>query len=62
MSTALPELDRIDLKILACLQDDGRISNLKLAENVALSPCHPVADRGAGAGAAADQRRLHPGL
>ncbi len=33
-----PELDRIDLKILQQLQIDGRISNLKLAENVALSP------------------------
>ena len=32
------DLDRIDLKILACLQEDGRISNLKLAESVALSP------------------------
>ena len=32
------ELDRIDLKILKLLQDDGRISNLKLAESVALSP------------------------
>ncbi|MDE2418956.1 MAG: Lrp/AsnC ligand binding domain-containing protein [Burkholderiales bacterium] len=32
------ELDRIDLKILTCLQEDGRISNLKLAETVALSP------------------------
>ena len=31
-------LDRIDLKILSVLQDDGRISNLKLAEAVALSP------------------------
>ena len=31
-------LDRIDLKILDCLQQDGRISNLKLAETVALSP------------------------
>lgn len=31
-------LDRIDLKILHCLQEDGRISNLKLAETVALSP------------------------
>jgi Lrp/AsnC family leucine-responsive transcriptional regulator len=37
MSTALT-LDRIDLKILAELQQDGRISNLKLAEAVALSP------------------------
>lgn len=31
-------LDRTDLKILRCLQADGRISNLKLAETVALSP------------------------
>ena len=35
---ALPDLDRIDLKILTALQQDGRISNLKLAETVALSP------------------------
>ncbi len=37
---ALPdtELDRIDLKILAVLQADGRLSNLKLAEVVMLSP------------------------
>ena len=33
-----PNLDRIDLKILNCLQIDGRISNLKLAESVNLSP------------------------
>lgn len=32
------ELDRIDLRILDVLQQDGRISNLKLAEAVALSP------------------------
>ncbi len=31
-------LDKIDLKILNALQLDGRISNLKLAETVALSP------------------------
>lgn len=31
-------LDRIDLRILDVLQRDGRISNLKLAETVALSP------------------------
>ncbi|MDY0106821.1 MAG: Lrp/AsnC ligand binding domain-containing protein [Giesbergeria sp.] len=31
-------LDRIDRKILAILQEDGRIANLKLAESVALSP------------------------
>ena len=38
MSDSVPALDRIDLRILACLQADGRISNLKLAESVALSP------------------------
>ena len=32
------DLDRLDLKILDALQKDGRISNLKLAESVALSP------------------------
>ena len=32
------DLDRIDLRILAVLQRDGRISNLKLAETVTLSP------------------------
>jgi Lrp/AsnC family leucine-responsive transcriptional regulator len=37
META-PTLDRIDLRILEVLQGDGRISNLKLAEAVALSP------------------------
>ncbi|TNF61973.1 MAG: winged helix-turn-helix transcriptional regulator [Burkholderiales bacterium] len=31
-------LDRIDLRILKVLQADGRMSNLKLAEAVALSP------------------------
>lgn len=38
MATPDPSLDRIDLKILGALQQDGRISNLKLAETVALSP------------------------
>jgi len=33
-----PTLDRIDRRILQALQEDGRISNLKLAEKVALSP------------------------
>lgn len=38
-SDSLPtELDRTDLKILKALQTDGRLSNLKLAETVALSP------------------------
>lgn len=34
----IPELDRTDLRILASLQADGRLSNLKLAETVGLSP------------------------
>src|SRR5574343_1855202 len=39
MNTAQNEaIDRIDRRILAALQADGRISNLKLAEAVALSP------------------------
>jgi Lrp/AsnC family leucine-responsive transcriptional regulator len=33
-----PDLDRIDLKILAALQADGRLPNQRLAELVALSP------------------------
>ena len=32
------ELNKVDLKLLNVLQMDGRISNLKLAESVALSP------------------------
>ena len=35
---SLEALDRIDRRILQVLQEDGRISNLKLAEAVALSP------------------------
>ncbi len=38
MTDTPTNLDRIDLKILGQLQQDGRISNLKLAETVALSP------------------------
>ncbi len=38
MEPGLTEPDRIDLKILKLLQADGRITNLKLAEAVALSP------------------------
>ena len=37
-SMSEPTLDRIDLRILRALQADGRLSNLKLAEAVALSP------------------------
>jgi Lrp/AsnC family transcriptional regulator, leucine-responsive regulatory protein len=36
--TARHTLDKIDAKILRVLQQDGRISNLKLAEDVHLSP------------------------
>jgi len=38
MTDPFPELDRIDLRILKRLQDDGRIANLKLAEAIGLSP------------------------
>ena len=38
MSAPSTEPDRLDLKILKLLQADGRITNLKLAEAVALSP------------------------
>lgn len=38
MDDPTPDLDRIDLRILQVLQADGRLSNLKLAEAVALSP------------------------
>jgi Lrp/AsnC family transcriptional regulator, leucine-responsive regulatory protein len=38
MDDIAADLDRIDLKILNVLQADGRLSNLKLAEAVALSP------------------------
>lgn len=36
--TAERDIDRIDLRILRALQNDGRIANLKLAETVHLSP------------------------
>mgnify|MGYP002403144026 CR=1 FL=1 len=35
---AFPTLDRIDRRILAALQADGRLTNQALAEQVALSP------------------------
>ncbi|WP_218510813.1 Lrp/AsnC ligand binding domain-containing protein [Variovorax sp. dw_308] len=37
-SDRIPELDRLDLRILKFLQEDGRMSNLKLADAVGLSP------------------------
>ena len=38
MKPASASLDRTDLKILSLLQQDGRLSNVELAERVALSP------------------------
>ena len=38
MDSSATDLDRIDLRILQVLQADGRLSNLKLADAVALSP------------------------
>ena len=38
MNTISSEIDRIDRRILDVMQRDGRISNLKLAEAVSLSP------------------------
>ena len=38
MDAGIDHIDRIDRKILMALQQDGRISNLRLAESVSLSP------------------------
>jgi len=38
MGVLSTRLDRIDMKILACLQKNGRITNLDLADAVGLSP------------------------
>ena len=38
ISQTTPALDRIDLRLLKLLQQDGRITNQKLAETVGLSP------------------------
>ena len=43
MNTQIQTLDRIDIKILHLLQNDGRISNIKLAEEVGLSPTAVIA-------------------
>ncbi len=42
MSSHAHSLDRLDLKILQTLQDDGRMTNKELADQVNLSPsaCH----------------------
>ena len=46
------DLDRLDLRILKALQGEGRISNLKLAGSVALSPSAVLAGCGAFCGTA----------
>ena len=43
MTSAFLTLDRIDIRILDILQNDGRISNIKLAEAVNLSPTAALA-------------------
>lgn len=43
MTSAFLTLDRIDIRILDILQNDGRISNIKLAESVNLSPTAALA-------------------
>ncbi|MDV2439532.1 Lrp/AsnC ligand binding domain-containing protein [Acinetobacter gerneri] len=42
-ASAFLTLDRIDIRILDILQNDGRISNIKLAEAVNLSPTAALA-------------------
>jgi hypothetical protein len=46
MPGQLADLDRIDLPILNVLQQDGRLSNLKRTEAVALSPIAVLARPG----------------
>lgn len=50
------ELDRIDRRILAILQREGRLTNAELAERIALSPsaCHRRVRRLEGAGVIRD--------
>ncbi|MDN5650572.1 MAG: winged helix-turn-helix transcriptional regulator, partial [Acinetobacter sp.] len=43
MESAYLSLDRIDIRILDILQKDGKISNIKLAEKVNLSPTAALA-------------------
>lgn len=43
MNNPFSSLDRIDIRILELLQLDGKISNLKLAESVNLSPTAALA-------------------
>ena len=34
----MKEIDRIDRKILRAIQDNGRLTNLELADKISLSP------------------------
>jgi hypothetical protein len=43
-------VDAFDLKMLAALQDDGRLTNQQLADLVGLSACRPRNARGGGCG------------
>ncbi|QOW49883.1 MULTISPECIES: Lrp/AsnC ligand binding domain-containing protein [unclassified Acinetobacter] len=43
MTSPYLSLDRIDIRILELLQDDGKLSNIKLAEMVNLSPTAALA-------------------
>ncbi len=54
MTSPIFSLDRTDIKILDILQRDGKISNIKLAEEVNLS-----ADGCFGSGAKINQGRLY---
>src|SRR3546814_10162194 len=64
------KLDTIDRKILAALQEDGRLTNVELAERVGLSPSpclrrvKRLAEEGyiAGYKAKVDRRRLGLGM
>jgi Lrp/AsnC family transcriptional regulator, leucine-responsive regulatory protein len=38
MDMPMPEFDAIDARIIAALQEDGRLSNVELADRVGLSP------------------------
>jgi len=48
----MPELDRVDLKLLRLLQGNGRLTNAELAKKAAISPatCHRRTQRLMGAG------------
>jgi len=59
-SSAIGELDRIDLKLLRLLQQNGRLSNAELAAKAAVSPatCHRRTQRLIAAGLITGVRAL----